>query len=390
MRKVAVVTVSRSDYGILTPVMKEISSHDDLQMAVIAAGMHLAQEHGLTVRDVEKDGWPVAARVAMTPLSDTGAGMALAIGAGVTGFANALARCSPDILVLLGDRFETLAAAVGAAPQKIPIAHIHGGEATFGALDDAFRHAISKLSHLHFTSTHQYGERLKQMGEEDWRIIVSGAPGLDNLRRLELPGRDGLEALLGRTLLPPPLLVTFHPETVGDVDLKQQMDALLSALKAVDMPVIFTAPNADTGGRYIAARIQEFVQGYKTASLVANLGSQAYFGLMEHACAMVGNSSSGLIEAPSFELPVVNIGCRQEGRLRTFNVVDVPIAASDIAEAIRRVTSAEFASKMAGMSNPYGDGHAARIITERLASVPLDNRLLMKRFVDRTVDSTRR
>lgn len=369
MRRVAVVTVGRSDYGILRPVLAAVEAEPALELFLVVAGAHLSAAHGATVSEVEADGFAVGARVPMLGDEDTPLASAQALGRGVAGFAEAFAAAQPDIVLVLGDRVETLAAAVAATPLTIPVAHVHGGETTEGAIDDAIRHATTKLSHLHFAATEEYAARLVAMGEEPWRVTVSGAPALDNLASL-----DGAAA---EPPVPEPfLLVTWHPVTLAG----EPVGELLGALGDVDMSVVFTHPNADPGRREIVDAIEAFATSHERAAVVASLGTRAYFGLMRRAAAMVGNSSSGIIEAPSFELPVVNVGDRQRGRVRAANVVDVPPERTAIAAAVRTATSPEFRAGLRGLRNPYGDGHAAARIAAALRDAPPRAALLAKRF----------
>ena len=316
--------------------------------------------------------------------SDTPEGIAKSMGLGTIGFAQAYARSRPDILLVLGDRFEMHAAAVAALPFKIPLAHIHGGEITEGAIDDALRHSMTKLSHLHFVATHDYRQRVIQMGEEPWRVIVSGAPSLDNLHTVTGLDQGQLEERLGLALDPAPLLVTYHPVTLEYEDAQWQAQELLAALEECGLPVVFTMPNADTGGRAIRDMLGEYVATRPNARLFKNLGTPAYFSLMGCAAAMVGNSSSGIIEAPSFGLPMVNIGSRQAGRTRAANLIDVGYARADIVRGIRHALDPEFRAGLRGMANPYGDGHAAEVIVESLKEVSIDQRLIVKHFVDQS------
>ncbi len=344
--------------------------------------MHLSPEFGLTVRAIESDGFPISERVEMLLSSDSPEGIAKSIGLGTIGFAQAFGRFCPDILVVLGDRFEMYAAAVAALPFKIPIAHIHGGEITLGAMDDALRHSMTKLSHLHFTSTREYARRLRQMGEEPWRITVSGAPGLDNIPAIRLFSPEELESRYHLHLHPPPLLVTFHPVTLEYERADWQLGELLAALEECDIPVIFTMPNADTGGRLMMQKIETFIRTRSWAQKVDNFGSQGYFSLMAIAMAMVGNSSSGIIEAPSFGLPFVNIGTRQIGRVKAANVIDVGYERTEIIKGIHQALRPEFRANLRRMSNPYSLGRASEIIVSKLRDVTLDDRLLLKRFHD--------
>lgn len=382
MRTVGVVTVSRSDYGICLPLLRKIREDPDLRLHLIVSGMHLSPEFGLTVKAIEADSFEIAERVEMLLSSDTPEGIAKSIGLGVMGFAQTFTRFRPDVLVVLGDRFEMYAAALAALPFKLPVAHIHGGEITQGAIDDSLRHSLTKLSHLHFVATQEYARRVLQLGEEPWRVVVSGAPSLDNLHTLPLLDPRKLEAQLGFHLAEAPLLVTFHPVTLEYEQTEWQVGELLHALRAFDLPVVFTKPNADTNGRVITRMLLDFVKDYPLGKIVDNLGTQAYFSMMAFAVAMVGNSSSGIVEAPSFGLPVVNIGTRQRGRVRAGNVIDVGYGREEIRRGIEKALQPEFRACLRGMANPYGDGHAAELIVQRLQDVTLDDKLVMKRFVD--------
>lgn len=384
MRTIAVVTVGRSDYGIYLPVLRLIEADPELQLRLIVSGAHLSPEFGMTVNVIEADGFAVDSRVEMLMSSDSPEGIAKSIGLGVIGFSQVFARGRPDLVVVLGDRFEMFAAGLAALPFRIPVAHIHGGEVTVGAFDDALRHAMTKLSHLHFASTVEYGRRIEQLGEEPWRISVSGAPALDNLACVSLLSAAELESLFGVPTQPAPFLVTFHPVTLETDRVETQTHELLSALDQIGSPVVFTQPNADTGGHRVSQMIDEFVSAHRFAHRVDNLGVRGYFSLMNMAAAMVGNSSSGIIEAPSFGLPVVNIGARQSGRIRAANVIDVEPESAAIIKGIRQAVLPELRARLRGMTNPYGDGHASPIIVERLKSVPLDQRLTTKRFRDFT------
>ena len=382
MRTIGVVTVSRSDYSAYLPVLRRIQEDPGLELYLFATGMHLSPEFGLTVQTIEADGFEVSERVEMLLSSDTPEGISKSMGLGLIGFAQAYARFQPDILLLLGDRFEMHAAASAALPFKIPLAHIHGGEISEGAFDDALRHSITKLSHLHFVSTEEYAKRVMQMGEEHWRVMVSGAPSLDNLYTVQLLKRQELEARFGLLLNGDPLLVTFHPVTLEYEQTEWQMTELLATLKTFDLPIVFTLPNADTNGRIITRMMEEFIKDDPKAHIVGNLGTEGYFSLMACAGAMVGNSSSGIIEAPSFKLPVVNIGSRQKGRIRGENVLDVGYSRVEIREAITRAISPEFRAGLINLVNPYGDGHAAEKIVRKLKEITLGSELLVKRFTN--------
>lgn len=379
MRSIGVVTGARSEYGLLFPVLKAISAESALSLKLFVTGMHLSPDFGLTVREIERD-FEITERVEMLLASDTPEAISKSTGIGMIGFAQTFARHRPDILVVLGDRFETLAAVVAALPFTIPVAHIAGGEATEGAIDDAIRHSISKMSHLHFVSLDEYRRRLIQMGEEPWRVTVSGEPGLDNLSSIPDLSTHELERRVGMSLTPSPLLVTFHPVTLELGQAEKQIGELLAALDRVGMPVVFTAPNADTEGRIITRRIQDFVQQHRDTRLVTSLGTAAYFSMMRRSAAMVGNSSSGIVEAASFELPVVNLGSRQRGRIHGRNVIHANVEADEIVRAITSALSPDFRQGLVDLTNPYGDGKAAGRIVSVLNTVSLDRKLLMKSF----------
>lgn len=383
-RTIGVVTVGRSDYGIYLPILRLILSDQNLKLHLIVAGMHLSPEFGLTVQAIEADGFEIGDKVEMLLSSDTPEAIGKSMGLGVIGFAQAYARFRPDILLVLGDRFEMHAAALAALPFKIPVAHIHGGEITQGAIDDALRHSITKLSHLHFVSTEIHRRRIIQMGEEPWRVVVSGAPALDNLHFLRLASREELNIRFGLGLDRPPLLVTFHPVTLEYEQTEWQVSELLKALQSIDLPLVFTMPNADTNGRVITQMLESFVKGRTSAWLVPNLGQAGYFSMMACAAAMVGNSSSGIVEAPSFGLPVVNIGARQLGRVRAKNVIDVGYEHDEIIAGIRKAITPEFRAGLQGIGNPYGDGRASEVIVKHLREADLDNRLVVKQFMDLT------
>ena len=382
-KRIGVVTVSRSDYGHLRPVLEALRRAPDLELLLLVAGMHLASEFGLTVRDIEADGFPISARVEMLGGGDTPEAVAAATGRGVAGFGEAFARLRPDVVVALGDRFEMLAAAVAALPFALPVAHIHGGEVSEGAMDNQIRHAITKLAHLHFASAEPHARRIAAMGEEPWRIHTVGAPGLDRLATTEPLPRAALARELGLPEAGPWLLVTFHPVTLEYRDTAAHIDELLAALEKTDGFIVITYPNADTAGRLIIERIEEFAGRHpRRCRLAKSLGERLYLSLLRHADLMIGNSSSGLIEAPSFGLPVVNVGSRQRGRLRGANVIDVEPSREDILRGIEAAQALPFRVRARAAANPYGDGHAAPRVVDVLRSVPVDAQLVQKRFSD--------
>ena len=380
MRTIGVVTVSRSDYGIYLPLLRAIEADPELQLYLIVSGMHLSPEFGHTVDMIKADGFNVDEQVETLLSSDTPEGIAKSVGLGILGFAQVYARFRPDILVVLGDRFEMYAAVVAALPFKMPVAHIHGGELTEGAIDDSLRHSITKMSHLHFVATDVYAQRVIQMGEEPWRVVTCGALGLDNLRTIRLLNRHEFAKQFGITLPDKFLLVTYHPVTLEFEHTERQTRELLAALDAIGLPVLFTMPNADTGGRVIRRLIDGFLFKHPDSKRIENLGTQGYFSAMALAEAMVGNSSSGIIEAASFSLPVVNVGNRQKGRIRNKNVIDVGYSHAEILKGIKKATSPAFRTTLQGTVNLYGDGHAAEKIVEVLRGIELGDRLVVKRF----------
>ncbi len=387
MRTIGIVTVSRSDYSIYLPILRSVQTDSELKMCLFVAGTHFSPEFGMTSAAIAADGFEIGERVDTFLASDTPEAIAKSMGLGVTGFSQAYARSTPDLLVVLGDRFEMHAAALAALPFKIPVAHIHGGELTEGAIDDALRHSITKLSHLHFVSTPSYARRVIQLGEEPWRVVVCGAPSLDNLRAIRLLGREELEAKHGLNLSKPFLLATFHPVTLEYERTESQIGELLAALVACEMPVVFTHPNADTQSHIVTERIKAFVRANSSGRFIDSLGTQSYFSLMAQAAVLVGNSSSGIIEAASFRLPVVNIGSRQRGRIRGPNVIDVGYGREEIEGAITLAMTSQFRETLRDLINPYGNGDAAGKIVNRLKTVPLEDSLIMKRFHDKTTDS---
>ena len=381
-RTIGAVTVARSDFGIFLPVLRAIHAAPDLRLKVWVSGMHLAPGFGRTVREVEAEGFPDVERVPMLLADDSPEGVAVSMGAGVAGFARAFARSRPDLLLVLGDRFEMLTPVVASLPFTVPVAHIHGGETTEGAMDEAIRHSITKMSHLHFVATEAYARRVVQLGEDPARVTVSGAPGLDHLRGFRPLAPEALEERVGMPLDPAPLLVTFHPVTFEQDQTERYAGELLDALDASGHPVVFTYPNADPSGSLIIEAIDAFAGGRDHVVAVQNLGTQAYLSLMARSAAMVGNTSSGIIEAASFGLPAVNVGNRQRGRVAGRNVIHAGYASGEIAEAIRRAAAPAFRESLRGMENPYGDGRAAERIVSRLRSEPLTPDLLAKPFYD--------
>ena len=354
MRKIAVVTGTRAEYGHLYWIIKGIHEDTELQLQLIVTGMHLSPEFGLTVKEIEKDWFPIAERVEILLSSDTETAIATSMGLGMIGFAKAYERLKPDILVVLGDRFEILSAVASAVPFRVPVAHIHGGEATEGVTDELFRHAITKMSHIHFPSNKVYANRIIQMGESSQNVFCFGSPALDNVYKLSLLNREKLFQELGLPQNKKIGVVTYHPVTLEKDTVELHMNELLKALQEFqDIYWVFTLPNADVGGRIIIKMINDFIsKNSESGKSFVSLGQLKYLSLLKYATVMVGNSSSGIIEAPSFELPVVNISDRQGGRVRAGNVIDEPICeASRISSAINKAISREFRDTLKGLKN---------------------------------------
>jgi UDP-hydrolysing UDP-N-acetyl-D-glucosamine 2-epimerase len=376
-RKIAVVTSSRADYSHLYWPLKELSAKDDIDLRIVALGSHLSPEFGNTANEIERDGFKIASKIECLLSSDTDLGMAKTIGLATLGLADLFAEMRPDILLLIADRYEMLAPASVALTLRIPIAHIEGGEVSEGAIDDAVRNALTKMSHIHFTSTYAARDRVIQMGEEEWRVHRAGAPSLDHIRRQMLLKRGDLEMRLDLNLGSPTILVAYHPVTINR-DTLSETDALFEALDSLSQQILFCFPNADAGSRALIRRTKEFVESKGRGNVYTNLDTLTYLSLLGQVEVFVGNSSSGIMEAASFELPVVNVGVRQQGRERAANIIDVAADAGAIREGIRKTTMADFRQSLIGLKNPYGDGFAAETIVRVLSSLPDPERLLMK------------
>lgn len=384
-RKICVVTGTRADYGILSGLMMELLCDDDIDLQIVVTGSHLSSEYGNTYKCIEDDGFRIDAKVDLMLQGDTVAMIAKATGRGVLGLSEAYRILTPDIVVVLGDRYEILAAAQAAMLMNIPLAHIHGGETTEGAIDESIRHAVTKMAHLHFTSTEPYRQRVIQMGENPKNVHAVGAPGLDNFVRIDLPDRAALESFLQMPLLSPLFVITFHPVTLDQNSAEKAVKPLFDALdRFPNATCVFTKANADAGGQSINQELQKYVQKNETrSSLISSLGQARYLGLLKIADVVIGNSSSGIIEAPAADVPTVNIGDRQKGRIRPASVVDCKDDVCAIEGAISLCMSLEFREEFLGQLNPYGrPGDISRKIKEILKSISLEG-ILVKRFFDR-------
>ncbi len=377
-RKVAVVTSSRADYGHLYWVLRDLAEHPEVDLKLLVLGSHLSPEFGHTVREIEKDGFEIAARVECLLSSDSDIGMAKTIGVATLSLADVLGPLRPDLLLLIADRYEMLAPASVALALRIPIAHIEGGEISEGAIDNAVRNALTQMSHLHFTPTERARRRVIAMGEEEWRVHCTGALSLDNLRRSKLLAQKELESRLQIDLARPSAVVAYHPVTILR-DTVQEADAVFEALGSLPVQLLFCYPNADAGSRALIERIKSFLDRRGNGKVFTNLDFLTYWSLLQYVQVVIGNSSSGIMETPSLELPTVNIGMRQQGRERARNILDSAPRADEVVEKVRTATSAEFRKSLAGMSNPYGDGHASERIVKVMTEAPLGEPLLLKR-----------
>ena len=372
--KICIITGTRAEYGLLKPLIQKVheSETSDLQLAV--TGMHLSPEFGLTYQEIEKDGYPVTAKIEMLLSSDTPAGITKSMGVAMIGFADFFETNKPDIAVILGDRYEMLAAAAAAMAAAVPIAHIHGGELTEGIIDEAIRHSITKMSHLHFTSTEEYRRRVIQLGEQPQMVYNVGAPGIENIKKIKLLDKQSLEKELGFSLSDVTVLVTYHPVSLENMSTEVQFQNILDVLdEHKEITVIFTKANSDINGRIINQMIDEFVNRNRDRCAgYVSLGQLKYLSTLQFCRAVLGNSSSGIIEVPSFGIPTVNIGDRQRRRLHAKSVIDCGNEKEQVEAALVKALSAEFLSGIAGEKNPYEGKQTAdkiyRIITEALGS----------------------
>ena len=379
-RKIVVVSSSRADYSHLYWPLRELSQHPAVDLHVVTMGAHLSPEFGSTVNAIEEDGFCVSTKLECLLSSDTDVGMAKTIGLATLGMADTLGRIRPDLILLIADRYEMLAPASVALALRIPIAHIEGGEISEGAIDDAVRNALTKMAHVHFTSTFAARSRVIAMGEEEWRVHRAGAPSLDHLRRRELIPRTQLEHKLQVDLSLPSILVCQHPVTI-EQDTLAEASAVFQALSRLPDQLLFCYPNADAGGRALIERSRQFLDSRGNGKIWTNLDAITYWSLLKQVPLFVGNSSSGIMETASFAIPTVNIGMRQRGRIRARNVLDAAADAESILQSISMAKSDAFKSSLRDMQNPYGDGNACEIIAGVLTSVPLGRDLLMKRAV---------
>lgn len=386
-RRICFITGTRAEFGLLRWLMQEVQDCPSLELSVLATGMHLSPEFGLTYREIEQAGFKIDAKVEMLLSSDTAAAVTKSMGLGLIGYADAFERLSPDLIVVLGDRFEIFAAVAAAMIARIPVAHLHGGETTEGAFDEAIRHSITKMSHLHFVAAEDYRRRVIQLGEHPEHVFLVGGMGIDALKRIELMSRESLEESIGFQFGSRNLLVTFHPVTLEDQSSAQQLSEVLRALDELqDTNLIFTMPNADTGGRELTDMVNTFVASHPNARAYSSLGQLRYLSCLQFVDGVVGNSSSGLAEAPSMGVGTINIGDRQKGRLSARSVINCPARLADIREALDKLYEPAFRSMLPETVNPYGNGGASKKILEVLCNHDLEN-LLKKSFFDLPVSN---
>ena len=381
-RKICVVTGTRAEYGLLYWLMKEIEADKDLELQLIVTGMHLSPEFGFTYKEIEKE-FRIDKKIEMLLSSDTAMGISKSMGLAQIGFAEAFEELKPDILVVLGDRYEIFSAVSSAMICNIPIAHLHGGEITQGAFDESIRHSITKMSHLHFTATDEYKNRVIQLGEEPNRVFNVGGMGIENIKRLKLLSKDEFEESINFKLNKKNILVTFHPVTLENSTAKEQFQELLDAIDELENTnIIFTKANSDTDGRIINQMIDEYVTKNSHKSVgFASLGQLRYLSALQYIDAVVGNSSSGLLEAPSFKIATINIGDRQKGRIKALSVIDCEPKKEEILKAFKEIYSKEFQEKLKNVENPYGESCPSKQIIEVLKNVNLAN-ILKKSFYD--------
>ena len=379
-RKICIVTGSRADYGLLYWLIKEVEKDKNLKLQLIATGMHLSSKYGSTYKEIEKD-FKIDKKINISLSSDTSEGISRSMGIAQTAFSKAYNKLKPDIVVVLGDRFEIFSAVSSAMISRIPIAHIHGGEVTEGLIDEAIRHCISKMSHIHFTATEEYSKRVIQLGEVPNKVFNVGGAGIENIKRLKFLTKEEFEKSINFKLNIKNILVTFHPVTLESKTSKKHFQEILNSLDELkNTNIIFTKANSDVDGKIINQMIDQYTKKNSNKSIgVASLGQLNYLSALQHIDVIVGNSSSGISEAPSFKIGTVNIGDRQNGRIKAESVIDCLSNKKDIKRAIKRVYSAEFKNLLKNVKNPYGDGRSSKKIIKVLKNVKLDN-ILKKIF----------
>lgn len=361
MKKVCVVTGTRAEYGLLRPLIEKINKDNELTLQLVATGMHLSPEFGLTYREIEEAGFYIDEKIEILLSSDTSIGIAKSMGLAMISFSECFARLKPDMIVVLGDRYEIFSAVSAAVVARIPVTHLYGGETTEGAFDEAFRHSITKMSYLHFTSTEEYRQRVIQLGENPLRVFNVGALGIENIKTAALLSKQELENNIDFKMAEKTALVTFHPVTLENNTSQEQFKNLIDALDEVtDLKIIFTKANSDTDGRIINKMIDDYVSGHKEKAVsFTSMGQLKYLSAMKYASVIAGNSSSGIVEAPSFKVPTVNIGDRQKGRVQAKSIINCCPYKEDIYNSIMKALSCDFLMSIEKMNNPYGEGNVS-------------------------------
>ena len=378
-RKICVVTGTRAEYGLLRWLMDGINKSTKLDLQIVATGMHLSPEFGLTYQEIENDGFKIDRKIEMLVSSDSANGIVKSMGLGMIGFTDTLTELKPDLIVVLGDRYEIFTAVAAAMIFRTPVAHLHGGEATEGVIDESIRHSITKMSHLHFVAAEEYKKRVIQLGEQPDNVFLVGGLGIDNIIKLNLLERKDFEKSIDFKLGIKNLLITFHPVTLEKNTSEKQMNEILMALKELkNTHLIFTMPNADTDGRIIFKMIEDFVNNHPHAKSFTSLGQLRYLSCIKHVDGVIGNSSSGLAEVPTFKKGTINIGDRQRGRIKAESVIDCKPTTKSISDAIKKLYSLEFQQKLNTVKNPYGSGGASEAIVKILENFSLEN--ILKKF----------
>lgn len=384
MKRICVLSGTRAEYGLLKPLISKIHADRELELQLLITGMHLSPEFGLTYQEIEESGYPIAWKTEMLLSSDSENGITKSMGVGLIGFADAFSYLNPDVIIILGDRYEAFAAAAAAMIYKIPIVHLHGGETTEGAIDEAIRHAITKMSYLHFTSTEEYRNRVIQLGEAPERVFNVGALGVENINSLVLLEKEELEQQLQFQVNKNTVVVTYHPVTLENETSKEQFQNLMKVLsKNTKLKMIFTKSNSDTNGRIINYMIDDFViKNRNRAIAFTSMGQLRYLSTLKYCGAVIGNSSSGIIEAPSFHIPTVNIGDRQKGRTRAASVIDCEYDCRGIEKAIEKAFEEEFIKKLKDIKNPYEGTHTSEMIMTVLKDYLAQGFNIKKTFYD--------
>ncbi|SHH20267.1 UDP-N-acetylglucosamine 2-epimerase [Tepidibacter thalassicus] len=381
MRKIVVVTGTRAEYGLLYNTMKEIENHRELELYLIVTGNHLSKEHGYTIDDIKKDGFKVEESINIIFETDSRESIAKSMALLMSNLSQTFLRINPDILLILGDRYEIFASAATAMAMNIPIAHISGGEITEGAIDEQIRHAITKMAHIHFPGNKYYAENIRKMGEESWRIYNVGDPGIENIKNMKFYSSEELKQYFGFKVDRETLLVTFHPVTLEIDDLKYQMDNLIEALDVLNKKTIITYPNSDSGGKYIIDRLEYFKTKNKNIHVYKSLGSRRYLSTMKLCGVVAGNSSSAIVEAPYLKIPAVDIGNRQKGRLKAENIISCGYDKEEIIKAVNRALSDEFREIAKNTKSIYGEGNTSKEIVDILSKIEIGEKLLKKKLV---------